>query len=91
MSEILSAMKTYFEAPAETQAESLKPPATITTVDGVYNAIKDFANHRNFIYFVASNNESGESWCPDCRRCNAIYYNFIQNTINSFKTLHYLL
>lgn len=45
--------------------------ATITTVEelpGVLRTLKV----RPIVYFVASNDESGKPWCPDCQKSDPI-------------------
>ncbi len=39
----------------------------LKTVKEVLDAIVANKGKRCFLYFIASPDESGESWCPDCR------------------------
>uniref|UniRef100_A0A5K3FV48 Thioredoxin domain-containing protein 17 n=1 Tax=Mesocestoides corti TaxID=53468 RepID=A0A5K3FV48_MESCO len=40
----------------------------LKTVKEVLEAVNSSKPKRCFLYFMASHDETGESWCPDCRK-----------------------
>ncbi len=42
----------------------------VTTLEDLRHLLERNSDRRNFLYFVASPDETGHSWCPDCRKGN---------------------
>lgn len=54
------------------------PELKLNTVEALDKAIADGekANQRIFILFTGSPNETGESWCSDCRNADPVLKSF---------------
>nr|CDS31923.1 thioredoxin domain containing protein 17 [Hymenolepis microstoma] len=51
----------------------------LTSVKEVFEFLDKNIDKRCFLYFVASPDETGESWCPDCRKAKPFVESAIEH------------
>mmetsp|Transcript_3415 Transcript_3415/g.7658 ORF Transcript_3415/g.7658 Transcript_3415/m.7658 type:complete len:104 (-) Transcript_3415:13-324(-) len=60
---------------AEGLRRTLRVKTNVKKLKGILNRYS--GNPKVLLYFVAGDDESGESWCPDCRLATPVIYSMV--------------